>query len=288
MKLRHRMSLFSTAQLVVFGVLFAIALGGFERKVLPLFRTLLSGKSERVVRILGAELDVGLAADDVEWIAKTFERIDDDADFSYAAVRDTHGKVVFTRGTAPRDDAFAGAPNAARDEGDTIRAWAPVSLEGMKLGSVAVVLTTARLDTLDTWAKRLAVVTAILWLLCLGYSIRFARSLVTPIRTMMDFTRDVAGGSLSQRLAITPPGELRDLRDYLNQMTADLEGREQERKLAASRAEALQEELRGLSRVAGMAEIEEGSATSPLRARPWTWRAHRAWPRCSQPRPRTS
>ena len=38
MKLRRRMLLFSTTQLVVFGVLFAVALGAFERAVLPMER----------------------------------------------------------------------------------------------------------------------------------------------------------------------------------------------------------------------------------------------------------
>jgi signal transduction histidine kinase len=86
----------------------------------------------------------------------------------------------------------------------------------------------------------------------------FARLFVSPIRAMMDFSRKVAGGALSERLAITPPGELRELRDYLNQMTADLERREAERKVAATHAEGMQRELLSVSRMAGMAEIATG------------------------------
>jgi signal transduction histidine kinase len=57
---------------------------------------------------------------------------------------------------------------------------------------------------------------------------------------------------------VAAPGELRELRDYLNEMTADLERREAERALAASRAEEMQRELLSVSRMAGMAEIATG------------------------------
>jgi signal transduction histidine kinase len=72
------------------------------------------------------------------------------------------------------------------------------------------------------------------------------------------FSRQVAGGALSERLAAGAPGELRELRDYLNQMTAELERREAERKQAAAQADKLQAELVAVSRTAGMAEIATG------------------------------
>jgi signal transduction histidine kinase len=98
----------------------------------------------------------------------------------------------------------------------------------------------------------------LLWIAALAYSIVFSRAFVSPIRAMMDFSRTVADGSLSKRIDIDAPGELRDLRDNLNQMTADLERREHERKLDAQRAEEMQRELLSVSRMAGMAEVATG------------------------------
>jgi C4-dicarboxylate-specific signal transduction histidine kinase len=121
-----------------------------------------------------------------------------------------------------------------------------------------VVFGTERLDRLETWAQRFGIGVALLWMFALAYSIMFSRSFVSPIRAMMDFSRKVAGGELSDRLTIKPPGELADLRDYLNQMTADLERREQERKIAAAQAEEMQRELLSVSRMAGMAEVATG------------------------------
>jgi len=101
-------------------------------------------------------------------------------------------------------------------------------------------------------------VVTLLWLAALVYSVLFSRSFVRPVRAMMNFSRMVAGGGLTERLLVPAPGELRELRDYLNDMTAELEHRERERQLAALKTEAMQRELLGVSRMAGMAEIATG------------------------------
>jgi signal transduction histidine kinase len=258
MKMRDRLLVFSTAQLLVFGAVFALSYGAFERSVLPVFDSLLRGKTEHSARMIGGELDVPLGADDRALLARTVDDMARDADFAYLAVRDAHDRTVFTRGAAPRDPLFEGAELAARASDGGIHAWATVSLEGLKLGSVAIVFSTARLDELATWARRLAIAVLLLWLAALCDSFIFSRSFVSPIRAMMDFSRKVAGGALSERLSIKPPGELRELRDYLNQMTADLERREAERKASAAHAESMQRELLSVSRMAGMAEIATG------------------------------
>ena len=46
MKLRDRLLLFSTAQLLLLGVLFALAYGAFARGVLPMLEDMLEAKSQ--------------------------------------------------------------------------------------------------------------------------------------------------------------------------------------------------------------------------------------------------
>ncbi len=258
MNIRTRLSLFSTIQLVVFGALFAVGYVSFERTLMPMFGDLLRGKSERLTLLVSAQLDVGLGADDRNLIAAAVDYLGDDPDFRHVAVRDVTGKVVFSRGTPPGGDLFGGVPYVPVASANEIHTWAPVSLEGLSLGSVAVVLSTARLDRVRTWTERVAFGIAGLWIIALGYSIVFARSFVSPIHAMMNFSRTVAEGALSERLTIKAPGELRELRDYLNEMTADLERRERERKLAGAKAEDMQRELLSVSRMAGMAEVATG------------------------------
>jgi signal transduction histidine kinase len=257
MKVRDRFLLYSTAQLAMFAAVCAVAYGGFARSVLPRFEDLLRANTEQVTRMAAAQLDVPLGAGDHAQVLRTVERVIGDPDFSYLVIKDARDRPVFVRGTPPAA-AFAGAEAIARVAGREIRAWAPVKLEGLNLGSIAVGFSMARLDALAMWARRLAAGVILLWLFALAYSVAFARTFVSPIRAMMDFSRKVAGGALSERLVIAAPGELRELRDYLNQMTAELERREAEREAAAERADAMRSELLSVSRMAGMAEIATG------------------------------
>ncbi len=258
MKLRDRLLLFSTVQLLVFGALFVVAYAAFERSVLPMFERLLCTKNEQVARMVSGELDVALGADDYDLLARTVSGVLGDPDFAYLMVRDAHDHVMFVRGRPSGGALFGGPDHHAAVAGGYISTWAPISLEGLKLGSVAVVFRTTRLDELASRAQRVALGVLVAWLAALAYSLVFARSFVSPIRAMMDFSRKVAGGAFAERLVTAAPGELRELRDYLNQMTADLERREAERKVAAAHAEEMQSELLSVSRMAGMAEIATG------------------------------
>jgi signal transduction histidine kinase len=257
MKLRDRLYLFGTAQLAVFGLLFALAYASFSHSVLPMFHSLLEAKTEQVTKMLAGELDVPLGADDRALLARSLATVISDPDLAYLAVRDAHDQIVFAHGRAARE-LFTGTPSRAHDGEHSVRAWVPVSLEGLRLGSIEVGFTTARFDEISAWAQRIAVIVTIVWLSALLYSLSFARMFTSPIRAMMVFSRKVAGGELAERLNIEATGELRELRDYLNQMTADLERREVERQAAAQHAEGMQRELLAVSRMAGMAEIATG------------------------------
>jgi signal transduction histidine kinase len=259
MKLRDRLLLFSTAQLVVFGALFALAYGSFAHTVLPMLESMLRTKSESLTRSVGTELDVPLWSGDPALLERTVARLSLDPEFAAIVVRDTRGRVVLRHGTVLDAELFDQAEHVSHvGHAGHICAWTTISFEGLKLGAVAVMLSTARYDAISRWAARIAIGVMLVWLAALGYSILFARSFVSPIRAMMVFSRRVAGGALAQRLEITAPGELRELRDYLNQMTADLERREAERKASDVHAEKLQRELLSVSRLAGMAEIATG------------------------------
>jgi hypothetical protein len=56
-------------------------------------------------------------------------------------------------------------------------------------------VSTARLDTLDRWAQRIAFRVIGIWLFVLVNSVAFARKFVSPIYAMMKFSRRVAGPS---------------------------------------------------------------------------------------------
>ena len=256
-RLRRHLLAASTTVLVVFGAAFAAVYVSFKYTVLPMFAGLLDAKTSQLASSAARELDVGLGTADHGLMEKAVAGIVNDPDFSAIVVRDSHDRAVLIQGDAPAA-LFAGAPYLSYELDRQITVWAPVALEGMNLGSVDVVLSTARFDALDRWAQRLALAMFAIWLVVLVRSIGFARKFVSPIFTMMDFSRKVAGGALAERMTAKAPGELDELREYLNQMTADLERREVERQDAQRKAAEMQRELLALSRMAGMAEIATG------------------------------
>jgi signal transduction histidine kinase len=254
MKLRDRLVLFSTVQLMLFGVLFAIAHWQFTANILPAMRHALEEKTVGIVHAIGSEIDVALATEDAELARATVQPYLNEPEFAHVAIRTADGRDLFARGTAKRD-AFAGPPSIAHHHEDTVETWVPVTLEGVKLGAVSLSYSTRHLDALAAWARRGGIAVGLLWLLALSYSVWFARSFVSPIHAMVQFARKVASGTLAERIEINASAELRMLQEDLNSMASDLEHREAERKRRAEEAKEMQDALLVMSRTAGMAEV---------------------------------
>ena len=258
MRLRTRLLAHSSAQLIVFGLI--VGLGYYEVRatVVPMLEDSLRKKAESSLVMLTSELEVPLGADDRSLVAKTVEATSGDPDFQYLEVTDAHGVVRYRTGTPPASVVRSGTPRTARLDGDTVDAWGIVSIEGVKLGDVLLVYDNARVEHMRAWIRAIGAGALGLWLAILAYSIAFSRAFVRPIRSMMQFTHDVAGGELGTRLETPAPGELAELKDDLNQMTAELAEREAAQVRAAVKEAELQHELMQMSRMAGMAEVATG------------------------------
>ncbi len=254
MRMRDRLFVFSTVQLLLFGALFAMAYVEFAHRVVPTFEQGLRDKTASVARQIGAEIDVALATDDTKLAAEAMAPYVVDPDFAYVTVRNARGQILLVRG-GEHPDAFTGPPLSARVHDGEIEAWAPVTIEGVTLGAVAVAFSSARIDELKTWVTWVSFVVVVVWILALVYSVWFARSFVSPIRAMMRFSRRVASGTLTERLDVNANDELGGLQMDLNSMAIDLDRRATEAQRRAEETEHLQEALLVMSRTAGMAEV---------------------------------
>ncbi len=258
MKLRDRLFLFSSTQLLLLGLLFLVVYVQFRRGVLPVLKEHLQSKAVNTVSSLGSQLDVALGLGDSKVIAGVVAHLPSDPDFRRVEVRDPSGALLFEGGERAGGLLTAGAPKVAHENDETVRAWMPVSLEGLDLGTVSVVFDKARMERLRVWSERLGLLATLIWLAALAYTFRFSRAFVSPIHHMMEFSRRVAGGRFNEQLSCGGSGELKELEDHLNTMARELESREEQRQAAAVRAEALQRELLSVSRMAGMAEVASG------------------------------
>ncbi|HWM88852.1 MAG TPA: ATP-binding protein [Kofleriaceae bacterium] len=258
MKLRTRLVLLSATQLVVLGLLFAVGYIHVRGTVIPMVLDDLRRNAEQTASSLGAQLDVPLGAGDPALIEKQVAELVADPDFQFVEVLDADGHLLYQHGERPDGELASGPARLAVTSGETIRAWAGVSLEGLALGRVSVVYQTARIERIRVWQERLGAVAGIAWFAAIAYTLRFSSAFVTPIRRMMEFSRKVASGMFQEKLSCGGPGELKELEEYLNAMARELEEREKERRVTAARAETMQQELLAVSRMAGMAEVATG------------------------------
>lgn len=228
--------------LVVFGLFISVGYWGVRTRVVPMIEENLRDKAKSSSTALATELDVALGADDMAMVQKTVAPILADPDFRAVEVRDAKDVVRYKRGEV------TGGVSASH----------AVSIEGVQLGSVLVVYDTARVDQLERWVGILGTITFVFWLASLIYAVTFSRAFVRPIRAMMDFARDVAGGKLGAKVSTAAPGELAELAEHLDQMSAELAERQAEQKRAAAKEAELRSELMQVSRMAGMAEVATG------------------------------
>ncbi len=257
MKLRGRLILSSTVQLLAVGVLLAIAYVGFRQSVLPTLHEHLRARTLDAVSDLRTDLELPLAAEDHEAVVAAVDKYLRDPDIRYLEVRDAEGVEVLRHGTRARPYA-TGQPLTAYPVTGGIAAWSEISLESVVLGHVQVRYSTARVDRVGTWAAGFAIVAVLVWLAAFAHALRFSRDFVAPIARMMQFSGRVAGGCFTEQLDVAAPGELGELKEHLNGMARDLDSREQERQRSERRAEEMRQELIAVSRMAGMAEVATG------------------------------
>jgi signal transduction histidine kinase len=259
MKLRTRLFVLSSTQLVVLGLLFAVGHIHFRHAVFPVFMEHLQQKAENAASSLATRLDLALGAGDRKLMERSVADLVRDPDFRYVEILDPAGAVLHQEGQRPEGTLADGAQRVAGQAADgTIRAWAQVSLEGMNLGRVSVVFDTARVESVGQWENRMALLAFVVWCAAIVYSLRFSRAFTAPIQHMKEFSRIVADGAFDEKLSCGGSGELKELEDYLNAMARGLAAQEKERREAAVRAEAMQRELLSVSRMAGMAEVATG------------------------------
>lgn len=273
MKLQHKLLAFSLGQIVVFGALFIVA-GAFMRAVvLPRLHQELLEKTASAVRSMVEDVEVPLATSDEKAVERGVERHAAKADFLGLLVVNDRGREVFRIGEAIDLPALWARVAALRvDEApDRVAAWAPVSFEGVALGSVAVAFGKARLNAVRRGMVLLAALIALVLFAAIGLSLKFSSDFVSPIRTMMEFSRQVAAGKFGERIEEPADAELRGLQRHLNEMTEALALRDQS--LAQRQAELVasmeqlrraQEELMHSTRLAAVGEIAGHTAHEVL------------------------
>jgi len=224
--LRGRLLLFALAQIAAFGLLCSAAGLLLHAKVVPILDEYLERKTRATLLSLASSLDVALGGDDPALVRKSLTAVGSDPDMARVEVRDGEGAMVAAIGLAGPLDVSSDAPRQVVDTGDLLVAWAPVELEGYRLGTVAIAFSKARQQSISAWMTAAGVTMVVAVLLAVLVAFRFSRSFVGPIHAMVQFSRRVKEGGLSERVVGPAAGELSILSADLNAMAAAIEARD--------------------------------------------------------------
>jgi signal transduction histidine kinase len=272
MTLRRRLLTYSLVQVGALGLL-SIGAGLFvSAKVRPIVDEHLGLKTEAAILGLADRVEVPLAGGETEEIADALEELGRDPDLVHVEVRDRHGVVLAAVGPAPARHPAVGVGPRAQDLGDALGAAVGLEIEGYQVGTVEVVFSKARERSLVAWMLILAGVVVLASLVSVVIAVRFSRAFIDPIQRMIQFSRRLKDGGLSERVASSArEGELARLAEDLNAMAEALQardaalaqrGRELEESLAKLRA--AQEEILRSTRLASVGEMAGRTAHEVL------------------------
>ena len=249
MKLRTKLILLQLGTLLFAVAIFATVAGLFQT-TLALLDQGIEAKTRACLRTLLATADVAIAAEDPVATRRALGACglagERDPDLGFVVAYGRHGGVLGSIGTVPTAPAPAKvlAQVTVVRTGNTVRGGGPVAIEGQRFGAVWVEYQGHRIAS---WRHRFMSAAGMLLLLfglASAASIAFALHIISPLRKMILFAKEVARGDLRSKVTVRASDELAQLADGLNYMV--------------ERIRELQEQLVDASRAAGMAEVATG------------------------------
>jgi HPt (histidine-containing phosphotransfer) domain-containing protein len=144
-RLRAVLLIALAAGLAVFtGVMLALV-GDLSERFGPEVRADLEWRASRGARELARAVDIGLAIGNAAIVTEAFGVYARSSDVYAIVAVDAQGQVVARHGGSTSSLAlFAGAPEVVTSSPDYLTSWAPATIEGIKVGKVAIVVSTSR------------------------------------------------------------------------------------------------------------------------------------------------
>jgi len=241
MTLRGRLLTYSLVQVGALGSLFLVSGIFIQGRVMPMLDDYLHRRTERAAIGLATRLEAPLAVRDQQVAAAKLSYLVDDPDLVTVEVRDSSGSLIAALGEHTPSTRTGPPRIGLHDSGDILVASRLVELGGHHLGSVTVSFSKAREKSILHWMMALGAAVVCACLVAIAVAFRFSRAFVAPIRRMIQFSRRVKEGGLSERVTISPrDGELAQLGADLNTMAEALETRDA---VLAARSGELEESL---------------------------------------------
>lgn len=164
----------------------------------PQVRDDLVWRVHRGAQELAQTADVAVAASDPALLREAFAPHLESKDVQAIVALDTDDKVILEQGLLPEPylDLFSGEPRQVRQGASCIISWAPVIIEGVQVGRIALVVSTDRLTEAEALLQRSSLATLVggLCALVLGFWVvlYFARAVSRRDAQLSDYAANLA------------------------------------------------------------------------------------------------
>tara|TARA_R110002096_G_scaffold433887_5_gene653921 strand:- start:34623 stop:36278 length:1656 start_codon:yes stop_codon:yes gene_type:complete len=269
-KLRRQLLLFGLGTTAVFSLLSLVAIVLLQTTTLPTVRDNVRRKTIMSIDRL-AQLDVAIATNDIEEIARAVTPLAADSELRYVRFLDSEGTELYTYGSRPKDISSPVDGVVRQKKGLAIGAR-EVVFEGLPLGNIELAYSTSATDTLRMWIRTVSIVAILFVIASFIASVKFSASIVHPINSMVKFTKEVREGNLLDHVPQhVGAWEMRLLAHHLNIMSRAIHQRDltlakQQAKLEANlqTIHETREQLLSSTRLAAVGEMAGRTAHEVL------------------------
>jgi signal transduction histidine kinase/CheY-like chemotaxis protein len=179
----------------------------------------LFAKGRSIAAMTAYNVAPALYFDDPETLEEALASARQNPDVVSVAVRDTAGVLVLGQGLASPTDPLEGTVDP-----ESIRIDEPVAFRGVRLGSLAVILSLVEVRAETSRNRRaVAVVSLLIFTLGMGAIIAVSGVITRPLNRIVATAERVASGDLSERAPVTSRDEVGLLAVVFNRMVDSLQ-----------------------------------------------------------------
>ncbi|HTV18599.1 MAG TPA: ATP-binding protein [Polyangiaceae bacterium] len=129
---------------------------------------------------LSQSADLGVLTNDAQQLTQATHPYVTEGDFLYVAFRDASGKLIYENGSSRTVPSAPQVPHSLAENDAAFASWAPMTVEGLPVGSVTLALSKQRLNAGTLLYRRIIAVGLLGAVAALAMALLFVRRYVTP------------------------------------------------------------------------------------------------------------
>ncbi len=187
-RLKVRLTLMTLLLVALLTSLSSLLVRNMSASVTPALRDDLRWKAQRGVVELSYSADFGVLTANQQQLSEAAAQYTRDPDVAYLRFRDAQQQVLLEHGAASGLPPLQETPEAVVESHRAFLAWAPVVIEGLRVGDVTLAVSKRRLQAGTQLYRRMLLLGGLGALIALAMALLFVRRYVTPILRLTEQT----------------------------------------------------------------------------------------------------